>query len=51
MIILFLGLLKNSGGEDTPSKSSVACDPTLFFHSHVSLNFLWASGPNGDSKF
>jgi len=51
MIILFLGLLKNSGGEDAPSKSSVACDPTLFFHSHVSLNFLWVSGPNRDSKF
>lgn len=51
MITLFLGLLKNSGGEDAPSKSSVACDPTLFFHSHVSLNFLWVSGPNRDSKF
>ena len=51
MITLFLGLLKNSGGEDAPSKSSVACDPTLFFHSHVSLNLLWVSGPNRDSKF
>lgn len=31
MITLFLGLLKNSGGEDAPSKSSVACDQLCSF--------------------
>ena len=46
----FSSCWKILGEKDAPSEACVSCDLNLSFHSHVSLNVLWASGTNGDRK-